>query len=175
GQREDPAVPGQQLAGLSAKLEMRRDPRVVTVFGTYVAAAGDTVRGGAVPLPTEPTPEGRAYAVGDDESLTSYGRGLAIAATEHDAGHTVTVAYDVDGAGVFHRARAGLDRAGANTVVEFVTSNGRAVVGKGASGPGQEEFLAEAVRPETAVRTVRSEEHTSELQSRFDLVCRLLL
>src|SRR5699024_10950047 len=47
-----------------------------------------------------------------------------------------------------------LDRAGANTVVEFVTSNGRAVVGKGASGPGQEEFLAEAVRPETAVRTV---------------------
>src|SRR5699024_12381563 len=68
-----------------------------------------------------------------------------------------------------------LDRAGANTVVEFVTSNGRAVVGKGASGPGQEEFLAEAVRPETAVRTVRSEEHTSELQSRFDLVCRLLL
>src|SRR5207247_9296613 len=29
------------------------------------------------------------------------------------------------------------------------------------------------VRP--AVRTVRSEEHTSELQSRVDLVCRLLL
>src|SRR5699024_12026081 len=26
-----------------------------------------------------------------------------------------------------------------------------------------------------AVRTARSEEHTSELQSRFDLVCRLLL
>src|SRR5207249_10252978 len=27
----------------------------------------------------------------------------------------------------------------------------------------------------TGIRTVRSEEHTSELQSRFDLVCRLLL
>src|SRR5699024_12187731 len=30
-------------------------------------------------------------------------------------------------------------------------------------------------RPPGAVRAVRSEEHTSELQSRFDLVCRLLL
>src|SRR5699024_11856534 len=29
--------------------------------------------------------------------------------------------------------------------------------------------------PETAHATYRSEEHTSELQSRFDLVCRLLL
>src|SRR5437868_12178957 len=30
-------------------------------------------------------------------------------------------------------------------------------------------------RSRTALRLVRSEEHTSELQSRFDLVCRLLL
>src|SRR5207249_11999494 len=30
-------------------------------------------------------------------------------------------------------------------------------------------------RPRRRGRTVRSEEHTSELQSRFDLVCRLLL
>src|SRR5699024_12560200 len=31
------------------------------------------------------------------------------------------------------------------------------------------------VRRRTAARRLRSEEHTSELQSRFDLVCRLLL
>src|SRR5699024_11611141 len=30
-------------------------------------------------------------------------------------------------------------------------------------------------RSHVCVRTMRSEEHTSELQSRFDLVCRLLL
>src|SRR5438067_4907826 len=36
--------------------------------------------------------------------------------------------------------------------------------------------LALAARPRTAPRRLeRSEEHTSELQSRFDLVCRLLL
>src|SRR5699024_12705532 len=29
--------------------------------------------------------------------------------------------------------------------------------------------------PQLAIVTIRSEEHTSELQSRFDLVCRLLL
>src|SRR5438067_5976416 len=29
--------------------------------------------------------------------------------------------------------------------------------------------------PSDELRTIRSEEHTSELQSRFDLVCRLLL
>src|SRR5699024_11561085 len=31
------------------------------------------------------------------------------------------------------------------------------------------------VAPKPFTRTTRSEEHTSELQSRFDLVCRLLL
>src|SRR5699024_12038578 len=34
---------------------------------------------------------------------------------------------------------------------------------------------ATAPAPVAGERTVRSEEHTSELQSRFDLVCRLLL
>src|SRR5699024_11953813 len=33
----------------------------------------------------------------------------------------------------------------------------------------------ELLRPGPAARQARSEEHTSELQSRFDLVCRLLL
>src|SRR5437868_10703708 len=42
-------------------------------------------------------------------------------------------------------------------------------------GPGQ--MGARARRPAAAAgrRALRSEEHTSELQSRFDLVCRLLL
>src|SRR5207249_9033522 len=35
--------------------------------------------------------------------------------------------------------------------------------------------LSRAARIYDAARVVRSEEHTSELQSRFDLVCRLLL
>src|SRR5207249_7098778 len=34
---------------------------------------------------------------------------------------------------------------------------------------------AGATQPATIINTTRSEEHTSELQSRFDLVCRLLL
>src|SRR5437868_14570443 len=36
-------------------------------------------------------------------------------------------------------------------------------------------FAARAAGRKTASRKSRSEEHTSELQSRFDLVCRLLL
>src|SRR2546428_5109270 len=36
-------------------------------------------------------------------------------------------------------------------------------------------FTLATERVETAVRSRRSEEHTSELQSRSDLVCRLLL
>src|SRR5690349_23948614 len=39
--------------------------------------------------------------------------------------------------------------------------------------PGLEDWAREAAEEE--VRTARSEEHTSELQSRRDLVCRLLL
>src|SRR5207249_11882733 len=37
------------------------------------------------------------------------------------------------------------------------------------------EVPAEPVRVRPLLRHLRSEEHTSELQSRFDLVCRLLL
>src|SRR5699024_11989230 len=36
-------------------------------------------------------------------------------------------------------------------------------------------LLAEQLCERTGMKKVRSEEHTSELQSRFDLVCRLLL
>src|SRR5699024_12788047 len=37
------------------------------------------------------------------------------------------------------------------------------------------EVVAEATSDDQGLFTLRSEEHTSELQSRFDLVCRLLL
>src|SRR5699024_11775966 len=40
------------------------------------------------------------------------------------------------------------------------------------SAEGQSEYVPDPEEPEIAPR---SEEHTSELQSRFDLVCRLLL
>src|SRR5207249_10981757 len=36
------------------------------------------------------------------------------------------------------------------------------------------EFFAPVIEPTLSTGTQRSEEHTSELQSRFDLVCRLL-
>src|SRR5699024_12866444 len=44
--------------------------------------------------------------------------------------------------------------------------------GDGGGGAGRQAHQAE---PEQQVSQERSEEHTSELQSRFDLVCRLLL
>src|SRR5699024_1862163 len=46
------------------------------------------------------------------------------------------------------------------------------------NGPGMEKTVLEDIRSETYETNEsqgRSEEHTSELQSRFDLVCRLLL
>src|SRR5699024_12835401 len=42
-------------------------------------------------------------------------------------------------------------------------------------GPHANMSAATVVPVEQRVKTKRSEEHTSELQSRFDLVCRLLL
>src|SRR5207249_11106434 len=43
------------------------------------------------------------------------------------------------------------------------------------AGAGDVAFRARPLAPEEEARGDRSEEHTSELQSRFDLVCRLLL
>src|SRR5207249_7615507 len=54
---------------------------------------------------------------------------------------------------------------------------GSEVIGVGTSGTGLERTLAtSSFKPVSDLfRYLRSEEHTSELQSRFDLVCRLLL
>src|SRR5207249_11230150 len=41
--------------------------------------------------------------------------------------------------------------------------------------PSQADTKIHLINRPGSVQTVRSEEHTSELQSRFDLVCRLLL
>src|SRR5699024_12688151 len=49
------------------------------------------------------------------------------------------------------------------------------LVGGGPDHAGQHETDVEAVLHHPAGCGKRSEEHTSELQSRFDLVCRLLL
>src|SRR5699024_12732462 len=44
-----------------------------------------------------------------------------------------------------------------------------------ASKPTRPSFTSWRERPSTSTPPSRSEEHTSELQSRFDIVCRLLL
>src|SRR5207249_11579721 len=43
------------------------------------------------------------------------------------------------------------------------------------SAPSTSIFRSDGASPNTSSGLTRSEEHTSELQSRFDLVCRLLL
>src|SRR5438067_10596556 len=55
-------------------------------------------------------------------------------------------------------------------------SCGSAVVQTAYTRPGCDDPAGEtATPPGIELQPVRSEEHTSELQSRFDLVCRLLL
>src|SRR2546430_8527679 len=48
-------------------------------------------------------------------------------------------------------------------------------VGTSAGGPPQVDDPGRSISPELALRADRSEEHTSELQSQSNLVCRLLL
>src|SRR5699024_12052758 len=55
------------------------------------------------------------------------------------------------------------------------TSNITAYVMRRPSGDGKMRRPTRASRSPGPTGTFRSEEHTSELQSRFDLVCRLLL
>src|SRR5207249_6155348 len=56
------------------------------------------------------------------------------------------------------------------TILKFAPDGSRSVFAR--SGLRQDDFVNDA-GPGSILR--RSEEHTSELQSRFDLVCRLLL
>src|SRR5438067_3501032 len=57
----------------------------------------------------------------------------------------------------------------------FRSSNALRLRGVRAVGPAGSDAWRSAVIPSIKFATARSEEHTSELQSRFDLVCRLLL
>src|SRR5699024_11729942 len=66
--------------------------------------------------------------------------------------------------------RASLAALGALACPSGVTFEGDVV--RADTGPGHGLVFADTLTP---VADVRSEEHTSELQSRFDLVCRLLL
>src|SRR5207249_7182214 len=54
--------------------------------------------------------------------------------------------------------------------IAFCRMDARAMAPLPTSSP-----LSSPAAPTSAKRGIRSEEHTSELQSRFDLVCRLLL
>src|SRR5699024_11236764 len=50
-----------------------------------------------------------------------------------------------------------------------------AIAGRRTGGPAKVAIFSSALNGTISGSSVRSEEHTSELQSRFDLVCRLLL
>src|SRR5699024_11383135 len=60
------------------------------------------------------------------------------------------------------------------TIFRLTEEDEIAVLEMGIDHFGEMHRLADIARPDVCVIT-RSEEHTSELQSRFDLVCRLLL
>src|SRR6266496_2238801 len=88
--------------------------------------------------------------------LTSRGAHNRAGGTDHDQGS--------------HLGRSGCARRGDGGV------RGRRAVGRAERAPagGENERIDGVLRP-TARAGPRSEEHTSELQSRRDLVCRLLL
>src|SRR5437868_13180572 len=60
-----------------------------------------------------------------------------------------------------------------NAAVRFSRVNGKSTCTRAAAGRSVLPKEVESVI--SAIGVMRSEEHTSELQSRFDLVCRLLL
>src|SRR5699024_11927705 len=68
-------------------------------------------------------------------------------------------------------------RAADGTRTRIPRTDGREVAFSAPPSPAGVRYLTSRQRPDAFVRAVtsRSEEHTSELQSRFDLVCRLLL
>src|SRR5699024_11893653 len=80
---------------------------------------------------------------------------VAAAAVELGSEHPIAAAI----------VQAGTELAELPEVTEFVSTAGGGVIGTVAMGGSQQRVAA---------GRSRSEEHTSELQSRFDLVCRLL-
>src|SRR5699024_12593154 len=60
-------------------------------------------------------------------------------------------------------------------LIEFIEKHDidTIAIGNGTASRESEQFVADLLKEMN--RKIRSEEHTSELQSRFDLVCRLLL
>src|SRR5207249_1444295 len=100
---------------------------------------------------------------------------LRIAAEVGDAlqyAHEVGVLHrDVKPANILlSRAHAMVADFGIAKLMEQVKGGQSSLTGAGLT-PGTAEYMS----PEQAGGAERSEEHTSELQSRFDLVCRLLL
>src|SRR5699024_12215645 len=61
------------------------------------------------------------------------------------------------------------------SVLNKIKKSGELVVGTSADYPPLEFTASENGKTKYVGVDIRSEEHTSELQSRFDLVCRLLL
>src|SRR5690606_40368674 len=76
--------------------------------------------------------------------------------------------------GVLQRHHGGVDLSAAERVQDGRDGRVGDVLGLGGLGEGQQRGLGEGA-PRTQVGVARSEEHTSELQSRENLVCRLLL
>ena len=155
-QREDPAVAGQHLPRLVAQLEVGADPRVVAHPARDVRPAGDAVDGVAVPLPPEHLAQRRADAVRDHE-VSAPDLERPVVGLEHHPGDPVALAAYVDRPGAVDRGRTGLDGGGAQVVVELGARHGGAPRRKRAARPGQQERLAEAVRPEPLVDRVRAQ------------------
>src|SRR5262249_46641243 len=107
-------------------------------------------------LAAEPLAQWRAHAVGDDESVAVHLEGL-VAAGEDDRADAVAVTSYVDRSRAVDRPRAGLDRGGAQVVVELRAGHGRAPVGEPATRPGEQQGLTEAVGAQAVVDGVRAQ------------------
>src|SRR5207249_12117714 len=104
----------------------------------------------SIPRPLPPTPSSQLYTLSLHDALPIYST-----RRRHRRGEAARPSRRPPGEPSRHRLLRRADSGGADSV-------------EGAPRPA----LARPARP---LRDLRSEEHTSELQSRFDLVCRLLL
>ena len=129
-EREDPAVAGQHLAVLAAQLEVGADPRVVghrrgrrrSAPATPYTVSRCHSRPSSLPS-GERTPSATTSRRQSTSSVSS-------PRVEHDGGDPVALAAYVDRPGAVDRAGAGLDRGGAQVVVELGAGDRRAPVGQ---------------------------------------------